>query len=153
MAIRAPRVRYALISIVIVAGALRTIAHIPTWHDDEAHYQALKRDAPRSYRTLWLEGKDEFAAARWGSGERLLLTSIAFAPQLAGPRVDLARFYINAKLWQPAIHQLRAAIAVDSAPPPAWDGLREALLGAGDTAAAAAVTREARARFAPLTQP
>ncbi|PYP19477.1 MAG: hypothetical protein DMD54_02590 [Gemmatimonadetes bacterium] len=110
----------------------------------------MQRDAPRSYRTLWLEGKDEFAAGRWGSGERLLLASIAFAPELAGPRVDLARFYIHAKLWQPAIQQLRAAIAVDSALPPAWDGLREALLGAGDSAGAAAVTRETRARF-PLS--
>ncbi len=150
MAIRSARLRYTLVGAVVAAGALRTIGHIPTWHDDELHYQALQRDAPRSYRTLWLEGKDEFAAGRWGSGERLLLASIAFAPELAGPRVDLARFYIHAKLWQPAIQQLRAAIAVDSALPPAWDGLREALLGAGDSAGAAAVTRETRARF-PLS--
>jgi predicted Zn-dependent protease len=80
----------------------------------------------------------------------LLLTSIGFAPGLAGPRVDLARFYIQAKLWQPAINQLRAAIAVDSALPPAWDGLQQALLGAGDTAGAAAVTQQARTRFPPI---
>ena len=149
-AIHPPRLRYALVASVVAAGALRTVAHIPTWHDDELHYQALKRDAPRSYRTLWIEGKDEFAAGRWGSGERLLLASIAFAPELAGPRVDLARFYIQAKLWQPAINQLRAAIAVDSALPPAWTGLREALLGAGDTAGASAIAREFGRRF-PLS--
>src|SRR5204863_2470777 len=131
-AIRPPRLRVAVVAVAVAAGAARTIIRIPAWHDDETHYQALKREAPRSYRTLWLEGKDEFAAGRWGSGERLLLASIAFAPELAGPRVDLARFYIHAKLWQPAILQLRAAIAVDSALSPAWDGLREALLGAGD---------------------
>ena len=132
-----PRVRAAVIGLVVLLGAARSIARIPAWHDDERHYQALRREAPRSYRTLWLEGKDEFAAGRWGTGEQFLLQSIALAPGIAGPRVDLARFYINAKVWAPAIRQLRAAIAVDSALPPAWDALRDAYLGAGDTAAAA----------------
>lgn len=132
-----PRVRAAVVGPLVLVGAARSIARIPAWHDDEQHYQALKREAPRSYRTLWLEGNDEFAAARWGTGERFLLESIALAPGIAGARVDLARFYISAKLWQPAIRQLRAALAVDSALPPAWDALRDAYLGAGDTAAAA----------------
>jgi len=128
-----PRVRAGVVTAVVLLGAARSIARIPAWRDDEQHYQALKREAPRSYRTLWLEGKDEFAAGRWGTGEQFLLQSIALAPGIAGPRVDLARFYIGAKLWQPAIRQLRAAIAVDSALPPAWDALREALAAAGDT--------------------
>jgi tetratricopeptide (TPR) repeat protein len=134
MAIRSARLRYTLVGVVVAAGALRTIAHIPTWHDDEQHYQALKHDAPRSYRTLWLEGKDEFAAGRWGSGERLLLQSIAFAPNLAGQRYDLGRFYMGAKLWQPAIRQLEVAVAVDSAFEPAREALQQALRAAGDTA-------------------
>src|SRR2546425_3531087 len=128
-----PRVRAAVVAAVVALGAARSIARIPAWHDDEQHYQALKREAPRSYRTLWLEGNDEFAAGRWGSGERLLLQSIAFAPNLAGPRYDLGRFYMRAKLWQPAIQQLRTAIAVDSAFEPAYDALREALAAAGGT--------------------
>jgi hypothetical protein len=132
-----PRVRAIVVGALVLLGAGRSIARIPAWHDDERQYQALKRDAPRSYRTLWLEGKDEFAAGRWGTGEQYLLQSIALAPGIAGPRLDLGRFYISAKLWQPAIRQLRAAVAVDSALPPAWDALREAYLGAGDTAAAA----------------
>ena len=127
MAIRSPRLRYALVVLVVAAGAVRTIVHIPTWQDDELHYQALKRDAPGSYRTLWLEAKDEFAAGRWGSGERLLLTSIGFAPELTGPRYDLARFYMQAKLWQPAIRQLEAAVALDSAFTPGREALGEAV--------------------------
>jgi hypothetical protein len=114
MAIRSPRLRYALVAVAVAAGAIRTIAHIPTWHDDESHYQALRRDAPRSYRTLWLEGKDEFASGRWGRGEELLLAAIGFAPELTGPRYDLARFYMQARLWQPAIRQLQTAVALDS---------------------------------------
>lgn len=125
-----PRLRAAVVGLVVILGAARSIARIPAWHDDELHYLALKRDAPRSYRTLWLEGKDEFAAGRWGSGERLLLQSIAFAPNLAGPRYDLGRFYMRAKLWQPAMQQLRVAVAVDSAFAPA----REALQAARDSA-------------------
>ncbi|PYP08488.1 MAG: hypothetical protein DMD59_12060 [Gemmatimonadetes bacterium] len=129
-----PRVRTAVVGVVVALSAARSIARVPAWHDDETHYQALKRDAPRSYRTLWLEGNDEFAAGRWGSGEQLLLKSIAFAPNAAGPRYDLGRFYIRAKLWQPAIRQLQAAVAVDSAFEPARAALREALQAAGDTA-------------------
>lgn len=134
LAIRSPRLRIGVVAALVAAGAARSIARIPAWHDDETHYQALKREAPRSYRTLWLEGKDEFAAGRWGSGERLLLASISFAPHLTGPRYDLARFYMSAKLWQPAIRQLQAALAVDSGFTPAHDALQQALQAAGDTA-------------------
>ena len=132
-AIRSPRLRISVVAALVAAGAARSIARIPAWHDDETHYQALKREAPRSYRTLWLEGKDEFAAGHWGSGEQLLRQSIAFAPSLAGPRYDLGTFYMRAKLWQPAIQQLQAAVAVDSAFEPARDALRRALQAAGDT--------------------
>jgi len=134
LAIRSSQLRKALVAIALVAGAARSMARVPAWHDDETHYQALKQEAPRSYRTLWLEGKDEFAAGRWGSGERLLLQSIAFAPNLTGPRYDLARFYMSAKLWQPAIGQLQVAIALDSAFAPAHQALREALQATSDTA-------------------
>jgi len=134
LAIRSSQLRKALVAIALVAGAARGMARVPAWHDDETHYQALKQEAPRSYRTLWLEGKDEFAAGRWGSGERLLLQSIAFAPNLTGPRYDLARFYMSAKLWQPAIGQLQVAIALDSAFAPAHQALREALQATSDTA-------------------
>jgi protein O-mannosyl-transferase len=129
-AIQSPRLRYAVVGVVVLAGAVRSVARIPAWHDDETHYQALKREAPWSYRTLWLEGKDEFAAGRWGSGERLLLAAIAFAPELAGPRYDLGRFYMSARLWEPAIRQLQVAVALDSALTPA----REALQVARDSA-------------------
>ncbi len=132
-AIRSPRLRVAVVAVAVAAGAARTIIRIPAWHDDETHYQALKREAPRSYRTLWLEGKDEFAAGRWGSGEQLLLAAIAFAPELAGPRYDLGRFYMSAKLWQPAIRQLQVAVAVDSAFTPAREALNQALQAARDT--------------------
>ncbi len=124
-----PRVRKAVLAGIVALGAVRSIARIPSWHDDETHYQALKREAPLSYRTLWLEGKDEFVAGRWGSGERLLLQSIAFAPRQAGPRYDLGRFYMSAKLWKPAIQHLRAAAAEGF--PPAQAALQEALQAAG----------------------
>ena len=129
-----PRVRAVVVGLVVILGAVRSIARIPAWHDDEQHYQTLKHDAPRSYRTLWLEGKDEFAAGRWGSGERLLLESIAFAPALTGPRFELAQFYMKAKLWQPAIQQLEASVALDSTFAPAREALQQALRAAGDTA-------------------
>lgn len=141
------RVRVGLLAAVLVLGAVRSVTRIPVWHDDETHFQALKRDAPRSYRTLWLVGKDEFHAGRAGSGERMLLRAIALAPAVTGPRLDLARFYSEAGLRQPAVRQLRAATAVDSNLVRAWILLPQALLAAGDTAGAVAAALEARRRF------
>jgi len=131
MAIRSPQLRKALVAIALVAGAARSVARVPAWHDDETHYQALKQEAPRSYRTLWLEGRDEFAVGRMSSGERYFLTAIALAPELTGPRVELAQNYMKARLWQPAIRQLEASVALDSSFAPAREALRVARDSAG----------------------
>ncbi|HWC73992.1 MAG TPA: hypothetical protein VG454_08645, partial [Gemmatimonadales bacterium] len=120
------RVRVGLLAFVLTLGIARSVARIPAWHDDDMHFEALKREAPHSYRTLWLEGNDEFARGQWGSGERFLQAAITAAPVIAGPRYDLARFYMKARLWQPAIRELQAAITVDSAFTPARDALRDA---------------------------
>lgn len=121
-----PRMRNAVVGALVLVAAVRSVARVPAWHDDETAYAALRRDAPRSYRTLWLEGKDEFAAGRWGSGEQLLRQAIAFAPAVTGPRYDLALFYMRAKLWQPAIRELEATLSVDSAFAPARAALQMA---------------------------
>ena len=142
-----PRRRLALLAIVLVAGAARSALRVPVWHDDETHFQALKRDAPHSYRTLWMVAKDEFQAGRWGSGERMLQEAIELAPMVVGPRFDLARFYWDAGLWRPAAEQLTAATGVDSGFVPAWTLLPRALLAAGDTVRATIVARDALRLF------
>jgi hypothetical protein len=141
------RRRVALLAAVLILGLARSVTRISVWHDDETHFQALNRDAPRSYRTLWLVGKDEFQAGRWGTGERLLNQAIAFAPSVTGPRFDLAGFYAKAGMWAPAVRQLQAAIAVDSGFAQAWTLLPRALLAAGDTAGAVRAAHEAMRRF------
>jgi tetratricopeptide (TPR) repeat protein len=141
------RRRIALVAIVLLVAAVRSITRASVWHDDEAHFQALKRDAPRSYRTVWVVGKDEFQAGRWGSGERLLREAIGLAPAVTGPRLDLARFYWSAGLYRPAADQLTAATAIDSAFVPAWTLLPRALLAAGDTVRALVAARDALRLF------
>ena len=37
MVIRSSQLRKALVAIALVAGAARSIARVPAWHDDEAH--------------------------------------------------------------------------------------------------------------------
>ncbi|HXM37442.1 MAG TPA: tetratricopeptide repeat protein [Gemmatimonadales bacterium] len=141
------RRRIAVLIVVLLLGAARSVARVTVWHDDETLFQALKRDAPRSYRTVWMVGKDEFQAGRWGSGEQLLREAIALAPAIAGPRFDLARFYWQAGLWQAAARELQAATAVDSDFGAAWTLLPRALLAAGDTAGAVSAARVALRRF------
>jgi Flp pilus assembly protein TadD len=77
----------------------------------------------------------------------LLQESIALAPAVAGPRLDLALFYWGAGLWRPAAEQLRAATAVDSGLVPAWRLLPRALLAAGDTAGARIAAHDALRLF------
>jgi hypothetical protein len=141
------RWRAALLGTVLALGAARSLARTPVWHDDETLYQAVTRDAPRSYRTLWFEGKDEFQAGRWGSGERLLRAAIVAAPQVVGPRYDLASFYWQAGLWAAAAEQLRQATTINERFAPAWALLPRALLAAGDTVGAKTAAREALRRF------
>jgi protein O-mannosyl-transferase len=141
------RWRVALLGMVLVLGATRSIARAPVWHDDETLYQAVKRDAPQSYRTLWFEGKDEFQAGHWGSGERLLRAAIAAAPEVVGPRYDLATFYWRAGLSAAAAEQLRQATMINEGFAPAWALLPRVLFAAGDTAGAKTAAREALRRF------
>jgi hypothetical protein len=142
-----PRVRAVALAAIVAAGAARSVARVPVWHDEERYFQGLVRDAPRSYRTLWLRGRDEFGAGRWGSGEQLLRSAIAAAPAVPGPRDDLARAYGAARLWGPAIGLVRESIARDSSRAPPWAMLPGLLRAEGDTAAATAAARQAAARF------
>ena len=141
------RTTVIVVALVVALFAVRGVARISTWQDDEHWYAALRRDAPRSYRTLWLRGTDEFAAGRWGSGEHLLREAIAAAPGIPGPREDLARYYATARLWAQAERELRAAIPLNQTRSRPWTLLPGVLLGGGDTTAAIGTAEQAMARF------
>jgi hypothetical protein len=142
-----PLVRIAVLALFVLAGAARSVARASIWRDDDRWFAALQRDAPLSYRTLWMLGQDAFAAQRWGTGERYLRAAIAAAPDLPGPREDLAAFYVTGKRWGPAVELLRESLALDSTRTRPWMMLPRALLGAGDTVAAARVAAAAVRRF------
>ena len=148
MAWRAPvRLRGPVLAAVLVAGAARSLYRVPVWHDDEALYRAVTHDAPRSYRTLWFVGRDEFQAGHPGTGEGLIRAAIKLAPEVNGPRYDLAMYYARAGLVPAAVQQLRDAIAVDSGFAPAWAMLPQLLLAAGDTVGARREAEAALRRF------
>jgi len=142
-----PRARAALVAVLVLLGAARSIARADVWRDDERWYAALQRDAPRSYRTLWMQGTDAFRAGRWGTGERLLRQAIAAAPGIPGPVEELAGFYGQARLWTQAAGMYRRAIELNETRPRPWSLLPGALLAAGDTAGAVQWAREAMRRF------
>jgi len=142
-----PRAKAWLLVLVLVAGAGRSVARVPVWRDDQSFFAAQERDAPRSFRTLWLEGQEAFRLGQQARGERLLEAAAAAAPEVAGPRDDLARAYLAAGLWAAAVQQLRTSIAVDSGRAPPWGLLPRALLGAGDTTGAGDAALLAARRF------
>jgi hypothetical protein len=148
VAVPAPgRAKAAVLALVVVALAVRSLARVGVWRDSETFYAALLRDAPRSYRTLWLEGNDAFAAQRSGTGERLLRAAMAAAPGIPGPRETLAQRYAEAGLWPQAAELLQQSIPLNETRSRPWTLLPAVLLGGGDTAAAVAVAREGAARF------
>src|SRR5712692_5640707 len=138
-----PQVRTVVVALLVFAGAVRSVSRVSIWRDDDRWFAALRHDAPYSYRTLWMSGQDAFAAQRWGTGERYLRAAIAAAPDLPGPREDLAAFYATGRRWGPAVELLRESLALDSTRTRPWMMLPRALLGAGDTLAAARVAAAA----------
>ncbi len=142
-----PQVARALLAAVLVLGAARSLARSDTWRDADHWYAALQRDAPLSYRTLWMRGDEAFEKRQWGTGERLLRASMAAAPGLPGPAEDLARFYAAARLWPQAETLLRHAMTLNTARPRPWMLLEEVLLSSGDTVSAVRSAEEAVARF------
>ncbi len=141
------RAKAWLLGVALVAGAGRSVARVPVWRDDQSFFAAQQRDAPRSFRTLWLKGLDAFRQGDLARGERLLEAAVVAAPEVAGPRDDLARAYVERGLWAAAVQQLRTSIAVDSGRAPPWGLLPQALLGAGDTTAAGDAALLAARRF------
>jgi len=142
-----PRVKAWLLVLTLVAGAGRSVARVAVWRDDQSFFAAQQRDAPRSFRTLWLGGLEAFRQGQPARGERLLEDAVVAAPEVAGPRDDLARAYVAAGLWAAAVQQLRTSIAVDSGRAPPWGLLPRALLGAGDTTGAGDAALVAARRF------
>ena len=142
-----PQVKTAVVALLVFVGAVRSVSRVSIWRDDDRWFAALQRDAPYSYRTLWMSGQDAFAAQRWGTGERYLRAAIAAAPDLPGPREDLAAFYATGRRWGPAVELLRESLALDSTRTRPWMMLPRALLGAGDTLAAVRVAAAAVNRF------
>jgi len=142
-----PRAKAWLVVLALVAGAGRSVVRVPVWRDDQSFFAAQQRDAPRSFRTLWLEGLEAFRLGQPARGERLLELAAAAAPEVAGPRDDLARAYVAAGLWAAAVQELRTSIAVDSSRAPPWGLLPRALLGAADTTGAGDAALLAARRF------
>src|SRR5256712_12759607 len=85
------RAKAWLLALALGVGAVRSGARIAVWRDDQSFFAAQQRDAPRSFRTLWLEGLEAFRLGQPARGERLLELAAAAAPGVAGPRDDLAR--------------------------------------------------------------
>ncbi len=135
------------LALFVLAGAARSVARADVWRDEARWAAALERDAPRSYRVLWMEGKRAFAEQRWGTGERLLREAIAAAPDVPGPREDLVAYYGAAGRWRPAALLLRESIDRDPLRPRPWVLLPRALFNAGDTVAAVQMADSAAHRF------
>ncbi|MFI5213423.1 MAG: tetratricopeptide repeat protein [Gemmatimonadales bacterium] len=147
MLLPAPAARPTVLAAVLVLGAARSIARTGAWRDVDHWYAALQRDAPLSYRTLWMRGDEAFEKRQWGTGERLLRASMAAAPGLPGPAEDLARFYAAARLFPQAETLLRHSMELNRARSRPWILLEDLQLVSGDTAAAVRSAEESARRF------
>jgi hypothetical protein len=142
-----PGIARGSLAVLLVLGAARSVARIDAWRDVDRWYAALQRDAPLSYRTLWMRGDEAFEKREWGTGERLLRASMVAAPGIPGPAEDLARFYAAARLWPQAETLLRHSMTLNVTRSHPWLLLEDLQLSSGDTAAAVRTAETAVTRF------
>lgn len=131
-----PRLAAALLVIVGVLFGVRAVLRNEAWRDSDHARAAMLRDAPKSYRSLWIRGNEAFAAGRPGTGEQLMHQAMLAAPGIPGPIEDLAGYYSAAGLKTQAEDLLRNAMALNTSRTKPWMMMQDIEVAAHDTAAA-----------------
>lgn len=91
-------------AVVLALLAARAVERAGVWRNQDRFYEALVRDAPRSYRALWAQGDRAFRSGRAAEGERLYRRAVETWPDPAvmqelGERYAAAGALAPAERW------------------------------------------------------
>lgn len=111
---RWPRSVPALVGLLVVLGLGRSVARVPVWRDNETFFPQLVRDAPGSFRSLWVEGALSYQAGDSARGERLVKQAIEVYPLHPSVWSDLAKQMETQGRWREAAAYYHTAFRLDS---------------------------------------
>lgn len=103
-----------VVVLVLVAGMGRTLHRIPVWKSASVFFPQLVRDAPGSFRGMWVAGALAFEAGDRISGEHLMRQAIATYPFFSNTWSDLAFRFEEDERWLEAGQFYSAAYRIDS---------------------------------------
>ncbi|HWO90190.1 MAG TPA: hypothetical protein VNL98_13685 [Gemmatimonadales bacterium] len=112
----------AAAAVVLLALAARSVERISVWRDDDRFFAALETDAPFSYRTQWMLGRDAFKEGRIAEGQVRFREAMRRAPREANLHIEAGLRHLDAHLNDSAEAYLMRAFELDSM-------MRGALLG------------------------
>jgi hypothetical protein len=103
------------LTVVLLLGVLRSATRMPVFHDPSTYLEALRRDAPESWRVMAGAGIAEMEAGNRAEGERLLNAANAAWPGAPRPRLLLAFYARTQGRCDEALPYLDQALTRDPA--------------------------------------
>jgi protein O-mannosyl-transferase len=103
-----------IVSIVAALGMIRTFTRVPVFRNDRTFYPTMMRDAPESFRGLWVGGMLAYLLGDRVQGEHLLRAAIATYPLFANVWHDLGRQLQAERRWDEAAQAFTVAFRLDS---------------------------------------
>lgn len=100
----------AFLGIILVAGAVKTITRDLVWRSSETVFQTMLHDQPLSFRAHYAWGGVLFERFDLAGGEREWRMAIRLFPQYHHIYQELAFWYQNAGLCEPAIPLFKQAL-------------------------------------------
>ncbi len=111
---RSGRVATAALTVLVLAGAVRTYTRAEVWRDDSTFYPSLVRDAPGSYRADWVAAMMAYTRGDSVTGERLMRRGLAAYQGNSAMWADFARVMERQRRWSEAADYYWASFGLDS---------------------------------------
>ncbi len=115
LAVKNRNVSVALVALFVAAGLARTVHRVPVWKNATTFFPQLVRDAPGSFRGLWVAGALAYQTDDRQTGEQLMRSAIATYPLFPNVWSDLASHLEEDERWLEAAQFYAAAYRIDSA--------------------------------------
>lgn len=103
-----------LATLLLSLGLTRTLTRVEVWRDNSRFYPQLVRDAPGSYRSLWVAGALAYDGNDRARGESLIRRALAVYPLHPQVWETLAYRFEEDKRWYEAAQHFGAAFRLDT---------------------------------------
>lgn len=107
------RASVAVVALVVGAGLARSLHRIPVWKNASVFFPQLVRDAPGSFRGIWVAGALAYDAGDRERGEQLMRQAIGTYPLFSNAWSDLASYFEQDERWLEAGQFYAASFRID----------------------------------------